>query len=117
MKKFVLSCALAAALSVPAFAAEGVAYDAMVNGQWSQAEALLRQQLAQNPNDPTRLLNLAFVLQNSGKQAEAAKVYQQVLQLNQNPLVAVDDPYLLSHPERAKQVARKGMAALEKAQR
>ncbi len=113
MKKFVLTCALAAALSVPAVAAEGVAYDAMVNGQWSQAETLLRQALAQNPNDPSRLLNLAFVLQNSGKQTEAAAIYQQVLQLNFNPLVAVDDPYVLSRPERAKQVARKGIASLE----
>lgn len=114
MRKFVLTCALAAALSAPAFAAEGIAYDAMVNGQWGQAETLLRQALAQNPNDPSRLLNLAFVLQNQGKQAEAAGIYQQVLKLNQNPLVAVDDPYVLSHPERAKQVARKGIASIEK---
>lgn len=115
MKKFVMACVAAVALSVPAMAAEGVAYDAMVNGQWGQAETLLRQALAQDPNDPSRLLNLAFVLQNAGKQTEAAAIYQKVLQLNSNPLVAVDDPYVLSRPERAKQVARKGMASLDTA--
>lgn len=112
MKKFVLTCAVALALGAPAFAAD-TAYQAMVDGKWSQAETLLRQGLAQNPNDTSRMLNLAFVLQNSGKQAEAAAIYQKVLQLDSNPLVAVDDPYVLSRPERAKQVARKGMAAIE----
>lgn len=112
MKKFVLTCAVALTLGVPAFAAD-TAYQAMVDGKWSQAETLLRQGLAQNPNDTSRMLNLAFVLQNSGKQAEAAAIYQKVLQLDSNPLVAVDDPYVLSRPERAKQVARKGMASIE----
>ncbi len=121
MKKLLMACTLAAGLmSVPAFAGAdsnpgGSAYDAIMKGKWAEAESLLRQGLAQNPNDASRLLNLAFVLQSTGRQAEASGVYGKVLQLSQNPVVAVADPYTLSQPARAKRVAKKAMAAIESA--
>ncbi len=117
MKNILMTCVFAAGLmSVPAFAsstdANGVASDAIMAGDFAQAETLLRQGLAQNPQDATRLLNLAFVLQSTGRAAEAASVYEKVLQMESNPVVAVADPYTISQPARAKRVAKKGMAAL-----
>lgn len=122
MKKFLLTCAVAAVLGVPAYAAAASgptsaptsAYEAIQKGEWREAEAMLRQALAQNPTDAPRLLNLAFVLQNMGRQDEAVKVYRQVLKLNGNPMVSVDDPNVLSRPARAKVLAKKGIASLEK---
>jgi Flp pilus assembly protein TadD len=123
MKTFVVTCFLAAGLmsaqasaAVPSDA-NGAAYQSILKGQWSEAEALLRQGLAQNPDDATRLLNLAFVLQNTGRPTEAAKVYEHVLQLDRNPVVAVADPETMTKPARAKRLAKSGMAALENAKR
>lgn len=118
MKKILMTCAVAAGLmSVPAFASSAsdasTASEAIMKGNWSEAEALLRQGLKDTPNDATRLLNLAFVLQNTGRQTEAASVYEKVLQMDQNPVVAVDDPYTLPQPARAKRLAKKGMASLD----
>ncbi len=121
MKNFLMAAAAAVLLGAPAYAAtvadSGPAYQAMLDGKWSEAETALRQSLAENPKDASRLLNLAFVLQNTGRAEEAAKVYQQVLQLDQNPAVAVYDEYTLSKPARAKQVARSAMATIENAKR
>ena len=119
MKKiFAASAVLLGLMSAPAFAAtqsdaKGAAYEAILKGNWSEAETLLRQSLAQDPNDAARLLNLAFVLQNTGRQTEATSVYQKILQLDHNPVVAVADPYTLSKPARAKGLARSGIASLE----
>ena len=118
MKQILMTCVMAAGLmSVPAMAsssdASGPASEAILKGNWSEAETLLRQGLALNPNDASRLLNLAFVLQNTGRQTEAASVYEKVLQMDHNPVVAVDDPYTLPQPKRAKSLAKKGMASLD----
>lgn len=118
MKTILLSCVVAASLlSASAFAsssADGsaLAYEAIQKGDWAAAESTLRQGLQQNPEDPMRLLNLAYVLQNTGRASEAASVYEQVLQLNRDPLVAVG-PDKKVRAARAKILAKKGMAALE----
>ena len=92
---------------------EGLAYGAIQNGDWSAAEAELRAGLVQTPDDPKKLLNLAFVLQKVGKADEAAAVYEQVLQLDRDPLLAYGTE-INTRPMRAKLLAKKGMAALEK---
>ena len=75
MKHLLLTCTVAAGLMAsPAFAASkadesAMIYTAVQKGQWTEAEKLLRQGLAQNPSDPQRLLNLAYVLQNTGRGA------------------------------------------------
>jgi len=91
---------------------EGLALEAIQNNNWSQAEAELRVGLVKTPDDAMKLLNLAYVLQKSGRASEAASIYEQVLQLDSNPVVAVgtaSDP----RPARAKMLARKGMASLK----
>ena len=113
---FVLSLALFAAGAGTAMAAadsggSDLGYTAMQQGQWQKAEEQLRAELKANPNEPMRLLNLAFVLQHTGRPTEAAEMYQQVLTLNSNPLLAVG-PDRDIKPARAKAIARKSMAAL-----
>jgi len=121
MRALLLTSIVAAGLLIaPAFAsstpeAGGLAYEAIQNGQWSEAEKILRQGLAQNPNDPMRLLNLAYVLQSSGRTSEATSVYEQVLQLDRDPLVAVGTDKRLK-AARAKIIAKKGMAAIQSGQ-
>ncbi len=113
MKHILLTCAFAAGLmTAPAFAASSPdeaaqTYTAVQKGQWGEAEKLLRQGLAQNPTDPQRLLNLAYVLQNTGRADEAMNLYGQVLQLDRNPRVEVG-----SDQTRAKSLARRRIAGI-----
>jgi len=92
---------------------EGLAYEAIQSGNWSRAEAELRAGLAVTPDDPKKLLNLAFVLQKTGKAEEAAGVYGRVLQLDRDPLLAFGTE-VNTRPMRAKLLAKKGMASLSK---
>lgn len=102
-----------AALADATTQTEGLGFEAIQSGNWSQAEAELRAGLAQTPNDPMKLLNLAYVLQKSGRADEAAGIYGQVLQLDRDPLVAVGSESN-TRPMRAKLLAKKGMASLDK---
>jgi len=120
MNKTIASCfgiALLIGAASPVLAEAGadannLGYQAIQDGKWAEAESQIRAGLAQNPKDPMRLLNLAYVLQNTGRQDEAAGVYEQVLQLDRDPLVAVGADSKV-RPMRAKILAKKGMASLE----
>jgi len=118
MKKILMSCSVAAGLMcVPAFAAspsEGNgAYRAIEGGHWFEAEALLRQELAQKPDDATLLLNLAFVLGNTGRQREAIDVYRHVTRLSDDPVVTVDDGSTHLRTAHAKSLGKTGMNSLD----
>lgn len=102
----------------PAFAASTAGssvqvYEAVQKRQWDEAEKLLRQSLRENPNDPTGLLNLAYVLQNTGRDAEAVSVYEKVLQQDSNPAVAIGQ----SDQLRAKVLAKKRLGSIYSAKR
>ncbi len=120
MKSTLASCFAAALILGAASAASAtqapddtLGYQAIQDGKWADAEAQIRAGLAGNPKDAMGLLNLAYVLQSSGRTDEAAKVYQQVLELDRNPFVALGpDSEIKRVP--AKTVARKGMAQLNK---
>ena len=120
MKSILASCFAAAVIlgavstaSATQAPADTLGYQAIQDGKWADAEAQIRAGLATNPKDAMGLLNLAYVLQSSGRGDEAAKVYQQVLELDRNPFVAVGpDSEVKRVP--AKTVARKGMAQLNK---
>ena len=60
--------------------ASDLGYSAIQQGDWADAEVQLRAELKSNPNDPMRMLNLAYVLQNQGRAEEAASLYQSVLE-------------------------------------
>ena len=117
MRKFLtVLCGVAALAAAPAMAAtteaDDLGYKAIQSGNWKDAETQLRAGLDKNPNDPMRLLNLAYVLQKAGRADEAASVYEQVLQLDRDPLVAVG-PDSKVRPARAKLLAKRGMASLD----
>ncbi len=119
MKRIVLSALIAAGFALsPALAASTPeagtrVYDAVQKGQWGEAEKLLRQSLSQNPNDTVGMLNLAYVLQNSGRGAEAVSIYEKVLQQDNNPAVAIGE----SDKMRAKVLAKKRIGSIYSAQR
>lgn len=98
--------------AAPAFAddpaSEAQVYDAVQDRQWGVAERLLREGLQKDPNDSMQLLNLAFVLQSSGRKTEAADLYARVLTLDSNPIVTLDSDTRLS----AKILAKRRMASI-----
>lgn len=122
MKRVFVLCSAAAMMlaAAPAMAdgdvveSEGLALGAISGGNWTQAEAELRAGLQADPNDAMKLLNLAYVLKKSGRAEEAAGLYARVLVLNENPLVAVGSSSDSVRPERAKLLAKKAMASLQK---
>ena len=112
---FALSLANTASWADSAALNSDLGLAAIQAGQWTQAESQLRQELVANPNDPMRLVNLAFVLQRLGRDAEAKEVYRSVLALNTNPLVAVGNEEKVKGI-RVKSVANKGIAQIENTQ-
>lgn len=106
---FFLACAMS--LSSAAGASD-LGYGSIQDGNWAAAEIQLRAELKENPNDPMRMLNLAYVLQSQGRADEAAGLYQSVLELDRDPLLAVGSNSK-SRPMRAKLVAKKAMTSLE----
>ena len=67
--------AMGSALADATSQTEGLAFEAIAQGNWTAAEAELRAGLAQTPTDPMKLLNLAYVLQKSGRSDEAAGIH------------------------------------------
>lgn len=120
MKRVFVLCSAAVMMlgaAAPAMAgdvvdSEGLALQAIAGGNWTQAEAELRAGLKETPNDAMKLLNLAYVLQKTGRAQEAQGIYAQVLVLNDNPLLAIGSGDSV-RPERAKLLAKKGMASLK----
>ncbi len=91
-----------------ATSASDLGYSAIQQGDWAKAELQLRAELKANPSDPMRMLNLAYVLQSQGRADEAATLYQSVLELDQDPLVAIGSESK-PRPMRAKLVAKKAI--------
>lgn len=85
--------------------AERVAYSAIQDRDWTRAEAQLREARVGNPDDPYVMLNLAYVLQMTGRTEEAETIYRQVLDMKQNPYAAMPT----GHSKRVKHVAADGL--------
>lgn len=91
-------------------------YAAIAAKDWVKAETQLRQELDAAPGDPMRLVNLAFVLQQQGRNTEATQVYQQVLEAKSNPKVAIGADGD-SKAVRVKAIASRGLEAIEETSR
>lgn len=65
------------------------AMDEIRTGNFAAAEVKLRDTTRLAEDDPYRLLNLALVLQMTGRQNEASALYGQVLDMESNPKAAV----------------------------
>ena len=112
---FFLACAISLggyANADDAANASDLGYGSIQQGKWTAAETQLRAELKSNPGDPMRMLNLAYVLQSQGRAEEAANLYQSVLELDQDPLVAVGSDSK-TRPMRAKLVAKKAMNTMD----
>lgn len=64
---------------------DAYAMDAILAGDYQAAEAKLRDSSRYRKNDPFRLINLALVLQRTGRESEASRLYERILALQDNP--------------------------------
>jgi tetratricopeptide (TPR) repeat protein len=55
------------------------------------AEAVLRQTVQNNPNSEQAMVNLAILFYMTARPAESAQLYQRVLEINPNNLVAINN--------------------------
>jgi Tfp pilus assembly protein PilF len=65
-------------------AAGDLAYRAIVNQDWATAEQQLLAGLQKNPDNSFVQLNLAWVYAQTGRKAEAAALYQEILRRDQD---------------------------------
>jgi hypothetical protein len=110
---FALSAlAVLASLSMPAaaqnFQEDEVAYRAILNKDWATAERQLQVGLVKNPDNVFRMLNLAWVYAQTGRKAEAAQLYRQVIDTDRDQLAALPSRQGAS----AKALAEAGLARL-----
>ncbi|MDX2143257.1 MAG: tetratricopeptide repeat protein [Rhodospirillaceae bacterium] len=118
MSRLITTLGLFAVLiAAPATAVEplksDLAYAAIASRNWTEAETQLRTELAQAPDDAMRMVNLAFVLQQQGRDTEAAEMYRKVLEMKSNPKVAVGSDDRNLKAVRVKSIANKGIASIE----
>ncbi|TKD50510.1 tetratricopeptide repeat protein [Sphingomonas baiyangensis] len=84
-------------------------HDAIEAGEFSEAEAALRAQLALEPDKPELLINLAAIYARTNRINEAQAMYARVM--------ATDDVSLLLRPGHAlgsHAIAERGLAKLER---
>lgn len=87
---------------------KGWAFTEVAEQDWTTAEKKLKAQVEANPDDPFRLLNLAYVYTKTDKSNEAVAVYERILDLETNPMATLTS----GQDVRAKKVARDALASL-----
>lgn len=90
------------------FSESGWAYNDVVNKDWVKAEAVLSEEVKSHPDDPFRLLNLAYVYTQADKPEDAVAVYERVLNLDENPIATL----LTGEDVRAKKIAEDALASI-----
>lgn len=90
------------------YSEKGWAYDDVVNKDWAKAEAILSDEVKAHPDDPFRLLNLAYVYTQADKPDDAVAVYERVLDLDENPVATL----LTGEDVRAKTIAEDALASI-----
>ncbi len=111
IRKLVTAAAFAAAVlgSQAAFAADDLGARAIVDKDWQTAEAQILAGLEQHPGDVFRLLNLAAVYGQTGREAEAASIYRQILESDTDRVAALTS----GEGQPVKSVAERGLQLLE----
>ena len=103
-----LASAMFVALPRVAAADDGVGLDALRSHNWTVAEQQLLAGLEKNPSDVFSQLNLAWVYAQTGRKAEAAALYRDILKH--------DGDRFASSPRNTKSVAllaERGLAQLK----
>jgi Tfp pilus assembly protein PilF len=70
-------------------AADDLAYSAIVNQDWATAEQQLLAGLQRDPDNSFRQLNLAWVYARTGRKAEAAALYQEILKRDKDRIASL----------------------------
>ena len=108
-----LTAAAAAALAVLtpqiSLAADDLGTGAIMNQDWETAEAQILEGLQNNPDDVFRLLNLAAVYGQTGREEEAAAIYRRILESDDERLAALPS----GRGQPVKEVAERGLLLLE----
>ena len=91
-------------------AADDVAYRAIINHDWATAEQQLLAGLQREPGNSFRQLNLAWVYAQTGRKAEAAALYQEILRRDQDRVASLSSRDGTS----VALLAKRGLAALNK---
>ena len=91
MKRWAMGFAVAAALILPQAvqAADDLAIQAIKNHDWNSAEQTLQAGLQKDPANMYLQLNLAWVYAQTGRKAEAAALYKEVLKRDQDRFASV----------------------------
>ena len=93
------------------YAKDALAYSAMINGDWSTAEAQLAQSGDELSSDPAYLLNLAQLYLSTNRTAEADAVYRRVLSNDDMILVLSDGRKVTAHSLASSRLSRVQQAA------
>ena len=70
-------------------AADDVAYRAIVNHDWATAEQQLLASLQKEPNNAFAQLNLAWVYAQTGRKADAAALYREILERDKDRVASL----------------------------
>lgn len=111
-KSWAAVAAMVSALAIPqiACADDYLAYQAIKNRDWSAAEQQLQAGLQKDPGNTSRMLNLAFVYAQTGRKAEAAALYKDVLKRDKDRFASSS-----SHEDvTASLMAERGLSLLSK---
>ncbi|MBX9795954.1 MAG: tetratricopeptide repeat protein [Sphingomonas sp.] len=63
-------------------------YSQIMRGDYAAAQSMIEKELKAGPRDADLLLNLAFVYTRTGRRAEAAALYRQVLALPDDEMMS-----------------------------
>lgn len=85
---------------------------AIMNQDWATAERQIRSGLEQNPNDVFRLLNLAVVYGQTGREQEAAAIYHRILDSDEDRVAELWS----GDGQPVKSIAERGLTLLEAGQ-
>ena len=91
MKAWAVSMAVATVLMLPQAvrAEDDVGYEAIRNHDWAAAESQLQAGLQQEPGNVYRQLNLAWVYAQTGRKAEAAALYREILKRDRDRIASL----------------------------
>ena len=111
VKLLVLSMAVASALMLPqaVSAADDLGYQAIRNHDWATAEMQLQAGLQKDPGNVSRQLNLAWVYAQTGRKAEAAALYEEILRRDQDRVATLSG----SDGKSMEQLAKRGLTLLK----
>ena len=91
-------------------AADDLAYRAIVNHDWTAAEQQLLAVLQKDPDSSFRRLNLAWVYAQTGRKAEAAALYREILERDKDRVASLSP----RDGQSAAQLAKRGLLLLNR---